>query len=63
VGRRLTEALARLRASGAADVRIIRTRPPWAGRPTGDERVVRQRFGEVGVELVVAAEGYLRERE
>ncbi|HSW10970.1 MAG TPA: hypothetical protein VLK32_08725 [Bacillota bacterium] len=59
----MADALARLTESGATGVRIIRTRPPWSGQPTGGERVVRQRCGGAEAELVVAAEGYLRERD
>ncbi len=63
VGRRLGEAVILLYEAGAAGVRIVRTSPPWAGRPKGVERVIRQRRTDGGVELVVAAEGYLRGRE
>ena len=59
----MADALARLKESGVVGVHIIRTCPPWSGQPTGGERVVRQRWGGTEAELLVAAEGYLRERD
>ena len=59
----MTEALTLLNEAGVTWVRIIRSCPPWAGRPTGSERVIRQCRRDGEVELVVAAEGYIRERE
>ncbi|MDQ7793782.1 MAG: hypothetical protein RDU89_05100 [bacterium] len=58
----LEEALARLAGAGFSAVDVLRTCPPWPGKPAGVERVIRQRVNGSRVELVVAAEEYYRER-
>lgn len=47
LGLTLEAALARLAAAGEADYRLVYTRAPRGGEPTGAARVVRVRPGEL----------------
>ena len=57
----LPEALARLADCGWRLGRVVETKPPWAGSPGGESRVLRQQAKSDGtLDLLVAAPRFVR---
>lgn len=60
IGEKFSVAERILKGKGFAKLKVSFTSPPWAGERKGDLLVVRQRWQNDVVELVICAEDYQR---